>query len=326
MAHIFNVNLPLDKAEGSGVDTSNDTVTTDAMREGYTAHDADGSEITGTIPDYSGGNTVEMTSPDGATLNTAGTYCEGDIEVVPKLQEKTATTGEIVTADEGFAGLKSVDTTGVFEAGKKSEYDAFWDAYQQSGRAEIDYSFAFAGGRWDETTFIPKYDITPYTAANIFYFSGMKIDLAEHLDKCGVKLDFSKASTTSMAFAFSKFTRIGAIVLKEGTSCQYLFNQCGLLVTLDKLTISENNDVIGMFNYCDDLANLTIEGTIGKNDFNVSWSPLTHDSLMSIINALQDKTADTSGTAWVVTIGEANRAKLTAEELYIAEAKGWEVK
>ena len=71
---------------------------------------------------------ITLTSPDGATLNTAGKYCENDIEVIPKLQEKVAATGEIVTADQGFSGLKSVNTAPVYEAGKKSEYDAFWDA------------------------------------------------------------------------------------------------------------------------------------------------------------------------------------------------------
>lgn len=103
----------ISEISGEGVDTSNDTVTPDAMREGVTAHNADGQPITGTIPDYDGGNTVELTSPDGATLNTEGTYCEGNIEVVPKLQEKIAIENGIVAPDTGYAGLKSV-TVDVF--------------------------------------------------------------------------------------------------------------------------------------------------------------------------------------------------------------------
>ncbi len=38
----------------AGVDTSGDTVVPSAMREGYTAHDAEGNPITGTIPNYDG--------------------------------------------------------------------------------------------------------------------------------------------------------------------------------------------------------------------------------------------------------------------------------
>lgn len=38
------------KAAGGGIDTSSDTVTPDALVEGYTAHDATGAQITGTNP------------------------------------------------------------------------------------------------------------------------------------------------------------------------------------------------------------------------------------------------------------------------------------
>ena len=51
---------------------------------------------------------LQLTSPNGGTLNTAGTYCESDIEIIPKLQDKTVTESGTVTADEGYVGLGSV--------------------------------------------------------------------------------------------------------------------------------------------------------------------------------------------------------------------------
>jgi hypothetical protein len=51
---------------------------------------------------------LQLISPNGGTLNTAGTYCDGDIEIIPKLQDKTVTENGTVTADEGFAGLGEV--------------------------------------------------------------------------------------------------------------------------------------------------------------------------------------------------------------------------
>ena len=51
---------------------------------------------------------LQLTSPNGGTLNTAGTYCDTDIEIIPKLQDKTVTESGTVTADEGYAGLGSV--------------------------------------------------------------------------------------------------------------------------------------------------------------------------------------------------------------------------
>lgn len=43
------------------------------------------------------------------------------------------------------------------------------------------------------------------------------------------------------------------------------------------------------------------------------------------MNALQDKSADTSGTAWKVTVGETNLAKLTTEEINAVKQKGWTI-
>ena len=52
--------------------------------------------------------TVEITSPEGGTLNTAGKYCEGDINVTPKLQSKKITENGEVYPDDGHAGLSRV--------------------------------------------------------------------------------------------------------------------------------------------------------------------------------------------------------------------------
>ena len=106
---------------------------------------------------------ITLTSPDGATLNTAGKYCESDIEVIPNLQEKVAIESGVVTADEGYSGLKSVDTTPVFEAGKKSEYDAFWDSSNDKGKIGTG---SFAGGYWNEKTFRPPYDLKASSNTN----------------------------------------------------------------------------------------------------------------------------------------------------------------
>lgn len=268
---------------------------------------------------------VTLTSPDGATLNTAGTYCEGNIEVVPKLQSKTATTGEIVTADDGYVGLENVDTAPVFEAGKKSEYDAFWDAYQSLG-ARIDYFGAF-GSHWTNDIFKPKYDLIVTGGYMMFRDSQLVGDLDEILSNLGRSMTCKNISSAYMMFAYSNFTALGTLDFRTVGIANYAFDSDNLK-TIRKLILSEKSALSAdMFYDCRSLENLTIEGTIGRNGFNVSWSTnLTHDSLMSIINALQDKTSDTSGTAWIVTIGEANRAKLTDEELYIAEAKSWEVK
>lgn len=101
---------------------------------------------------------------------------------------------------------------------------------------------------------------------------------------------------------------------------EYTFSNCYVLHTVSKIGVAESTTFISTFTNCIELRNLTIDGVIGQNGFDVHWSTkLTHDSLMSIINALQTKT---SGT-WTVKLGTTNLAKLTDAEKAIATQKGW---
>lgn len=317
--------LRVEVVDGGGTDTSKDTVTAESLREGITAHDAAGQPITGTIPDYSGGNTVEMTSPEGATLNTAGTYCEGNIEVVPKLQSKTATTGEIVTADDGYVGLESVDTNPVFEAGRKAWMDSYIDARGTGNPTNM-----FSGPSWTNETYTPTKDLKNiYNAGSMYYNCGVTGSLEEIHQRCGVTLDLSMSISFDSCFAYSKLSGVCEVsCTRDGfdITTSRMFANAISLKRIAKFIATERTRYDNTFVNCTALTDLTVEGTIGQNGFNVQWSPLSHDSLMSILYALEDYSADTSGTAWVVTIGSENRAKLTEDEIAIAEEKGWEVK
>ena len=72
------------------------------------------------------------------------------------------------------------------------------------------------------------------------------------------------------------------------------------------------------FRNCSALTDLTITGTIGQNGFDVSSCPLTHDSLLNIVNCLSE-----NGAGKTVTLGSTNKGKLTEAEQKIATDKGW---
>ena len=136
-------------------------------------------------------------------------------------------------------------------------------------------------------------------------------------------LNTSKGTNFSyMFYQCSALTSIPALNTSNGTDFNYMFNYCRNLTSIPQLDLSKatsSSSLSNMFRECSALVDLNIVGTINATGLNVQQSPLSHDSLMSIINALDTKT---SGT-YKVTLGATNLAKLTADEIAIAEGKGW---
>lgn len=254
---------------------------------------------------------ITLTSPDGATLNTAGTYCEGNIEVVPKLQSKTATTGEVVKADDGYVGLESVDTNPAFEAGKKSEYDVFWDAAQEKG-VRTDYQRAFASSIFNDANFKPKYDlICENRCDQMFMYSGIS-NIVESIERAGITLDFSRVTHLYQTFQRCITKEIGIVDCRSAVSLYGIFNGAQKLVRIHKMILKEEPYVQteSAFNTCLALESLEIEGPIVNTGFNFSWSPLNKASLTSIINALS---STTTGLTVTVRASAVKKAFETSE-------------
>lgn len=169
----------------------------------------------------------------------------------------------------------------VYDAGKKAEYDAFWDAYQQNG-TRIYYPYAFAYS-WNDAIYKPKYDITTTQNVGLQYL-----------------------------FAYSTVTdTIVTIDASKATTSQHIFDSNRRLRTIRKLIVSENNTFNTWFRYCEDLENLTIEGAIAQNGFDLQWSTkLNKASITSIINALS---TTTSGLTVTLSKTAVNKAFETTE-------------
>lgn len=181
----------------------------------------------------------------------------------------------------------------VFNAGKQAEYNRFWDAYQENG-TRTGYSNAFYN--WRKDAFNPKYPIrcTNSNSANSTFasFYGKEILVDVEITNAYPGVWTNNANMT-------------------------FYNADGL-VTITKLILDESVSFPNTFYNCKALQNITIEGVIGNN-LDIHWSPLTHDSLMSVINHLQTKS---SGT-FTLTLGSANLAQLSDTEKAIASGKGW---
>ena len=181
-----------------------------------------------------------------------------------------------------------VNTPDRYEEGKKAEYDAFWDANQEFGN-RTDYDYAYDRSGWTDDNFKPKYPIKPVKATQIFAQN-------KALSVIPV-IDFTVATSISSAFTGSGATTIEKIISSATTPWPRL-----------------------CFNGAVNLENIEFDGVIGKGAFYfVDSKLLSHDSMISLFNAIAD------GTTGTIELGETNLAKLTEEEIAIATEKGWTV-
>ena len=209
----------------------------------------------------------------------------------------------------------------VYEAGKKAEYDEFWDTIQNFGKREV-YYYTFCNidayspyyqmGNWNEKKFLPKYPIAPKKCGTAVFF-GLEIDnFIEHCEKNGIVIDLSQATTISNFYRGLKTKCIPDINAKSATEISSTFYDCTLLeespdilngelitnynacysgcnvmTKIPRLWATNVTNYTSAFNSCSSLSEIEqIEGEI-KVDIKFKWSPLSTASLKSIITHLK---------------------------------------
>lgn len=239
-------------------------------------------------------------------------------EIGNAIREKTGKTELILLSDIP----KEIDT--VFNEGRKAQNSDFWDAFQNDGD-RTDYYAGFAGVGWTNELFKPKHSINPIGSAyGIFQKSMISGDLVEIAKEQNIEIDFSNATSLQYAFANTAFSRIGVINASNCASLIRAFETNLTLKIIDKIVLNDKGttSLANAFNACSALEEIRFDGVIGANDINFeSCKLLSRESLMSIINALKDRSGES--TAFTCTLGAENLAKLTADEIKTATDKGW---
>jgi hypothetical protein len=230
--------------------------------------------------------------------------------IASAIREKTGK-GATYTDEEMPTGVAEV-----YEAGKKAEYDDFWDAYQNNGN-RTDYRYAFAYFGWKKENFKPKYDIRPTGANGEYMFSNggelSKYDLAKALEEQGVVLDLSGLTTSSREFYMSRFTKLPTLDFSGCTSMANTFDY--YIGTSIKLILSEsgNTTFSSVFRRGSSLTTVTIEsGVIGRS-ISFSDSPLNVESMKNIISHLKDYSGTDSEFTYKVTFSSACKTALEAD-------------
>lgn len=217
----------------------------------------------------------------------------------------------------------------VFEAGKAQGgggdgfYDLFWDTYQ-NGKG-----YNFYGKAWTDDIFLPKHDIVKNVdngnGAELFRDNAMT-SLKGKLEVLGKRLDVSACTSFVQMFMWSTIKDVPTI---DGTNCENMNGMFGYssVETIDKLILSEKLNVVNnAFQNAKFLTRVIFAGVIAVTGLNLQWSELDVDSLRSLLICLADKSTDTSGTTWKVTVGSANLATIEANletEALQAQKKGW---
>ena len=208
----------------------------------------------------------------------------------------------------------------VYEAGKVAGGSGgdseFWNVHQENG-TRTHYSYGFYDWRWEYANPLYKCNVTGCS----YMFYGSKKLKNLNPEKFNFEMCLNLTNTFQNCALLEELPFIFS-----GLQLSSTFRGCTSLQRIGGLDFSRMSSTnnTNAFTDCTALEEIgEITGNITWNGFNVQWSPLTHETLLKIINALSDKTTDTSGTTYTLTLGATNVAKLTEAELDIAYSKGW---
>lgn len=195
------------------------------------------------------------------------------------------------------AGYKKGNQTGN-DNGYVQAYDDYWTAFHLTNDKEkTSGRHRFFGWDINEKTFRPQKDFTVTNCYRMFSWAQGDFDLVDLCEKRGITMIIAPetANASMEIFSNSSVIRIGTVDASAITQTSYsAMFAWGMskLKTIEKLIISEQTKYVSWFNEASGLQNLTIEGTIGQNGFNVQWSKLlSKESIVSIINALSVTTS-----------------------------------
>ena len=156
----------------------------------------------------------------------------------------------------------------VFEAGKKSEYDEFWDTFQDYGN-RTRYINAFSWNWWTDELYNPKYPLLCTSAnaiENTFYYNTSITDT-----KVPIIVQAPNESATQNMLA--------------------TFYRCHKLKTIPLLSLEGVGNFRNTFTECYELETLNLQGIVEVDGFDLHWSTkLSKDSITSIINTLSNTT------------------------------------
>jgi hypothetical protein len=237
---------------------------------------------------------------------------------------------------EGYNnGLSSADAyeTG-YEQGVEAGSDAMWDAFQGNGAVEL--SRVQFWDTWNDENFKPKYDIYADTKTFTNGEDG-KNNIGTQItdlrpETIGVNIYWHLCTGFNFILRRTPVKYIGVVDMTNANNGWCLFMDANALESVEKVILPPKyiKDITFKTHgfWCTKLKEIRFENYFYADvQFN-NCPLLSHESLISILNALYDYTngdLEKGDKVTVLKLGSTNLAKLTDDEIAIGTQKGWEI-
>ena len=203
----------------------------------------------------------------------------------------------------------------VYEAGKQAENKAFWDIITLNNtRPHYGHTFRY----WDVPYVRPPYKITPTARGGTLYMFANNPNLLKVEKEYFDLSQLPNQSQTNGSFGNQCiFTNCPNLVEIEDigiTAAMYdtTYYGCSKLERIEIIRVQEDTTFYNAFSSCRALKHLTVEGVIGTN-FSIAYSPLTKESMKSIITHLKDYSGTSNEYKYTVTFNPSAFSVLEAE-------------
>lgn len=276
------------------------------IRLGKEAINAVGEKFIGTMPEHiDGDTTLTILEPTFKVKDGYHSGCTVAVKARAITTAKALKDAPVIVRDENGAFMATVEiepATDVYneglEEGRKTEYDRFWDAYQQNGN-RTSYFCAFAGSCWTPETFKPKYPIkivettsSQTNAKRMFQYFARGQKGTTGATACTLTpdiVDFSECRNPADTFANAWFDEV-TVDFGNATSLSGTFagGDGGGGISKINIRVTEKaTSFSNAFNYASTLKDLIFtDDSVIAASIDVKRSPLSKASFKSIAKAL----------------------------------------